>query len=148
MIADKIENFSLYFKEEKFKKAFSYITGNVLKNMPAGKYEIMGDEVFALISDYNSKSPDSGKLEGHKKYIDLQYIISGNELIGYAPIGSQEICSPYDAEKDFHLFTGDCSFINMQEGMFVVFYPHDLHMPGIQNKVSAAVKKLVIKIAV
>lgn len=147
MITDKIENCSLYNLDIKFRKAFAFITGNSLKELPVGKHNIMGEEVFALVSEYSTKSAEESFLEGHKKYADIQCIISGNELIGYAPFGKQELISEYNGEKDFHLFKGEASFFILHEGMFALFYPGDLHMPGIKNIETAAVKKMVIKVA-
>lgn len=147
MIIDKIENSQLYQGlGERIEKAFEYIHNTDLKNIQPGKYEIDGENIFALISEYKTKPEAEGKLEAHRKYIDVQYVISGEELMGYAPLGTQQILEPYKEENDIVFFTGDKSFTKVSEGMFAIFFPEDVHMPGIMTKESSPVKKLVIKV--
>ncbi|HSW56365.1 MAG TPA: YhcH/YjgK/YiaL family protein [Ignavibacteriaceae bacterium] len=146
MIIDKIENATIYKNlGERIKKSFDYITQTDLKNLGSGKYEIDGENIFALVSEYKTKSESEGKLEAHKKYIDVQYVISGEELMGYAPLGVQKVLEPYKEENDIVFFTGDKSFTKVSAGMFAIFFPEDVHMPGIMTKESLPVKKLVIK---
>jgi len=147
MIIDKIENSQLYQGlGERIEKVFEYILNTDLKNIQPGKYEIDGENIFALISEYKTKPEAEGKLEAHRKYIDVQYVISGEELMGYAPLGTQQILEPYKEENDIVFFTGDKSFTKVSEGMFAIFFPEDVHMPGIMTKESSPVKKLVIKV--
>ena len=83
MIIDKIENAHLYKGlSKRIEKAFEYIRATDLKNIKPGKYEIDGENIFALISEYKTKSEQEGKLEAHRKYIDVQYVISGEEIDG------------------------------------------------------------------
>ena len=147
MIIDKIENAHIYKNiAERISKSFEYIKATDLKNLPAGKYPIDGKNIFALVSEYKSKSEQEGKLEAHRKYIDVQYVIEGEELIGYSPLGSQQILEPYKEENDIVFFTGDKSFTKVSEGMFAIFFPEDVHMPGISTGKISDVKKLVIKV--
>ncbi len=146
MIIDKIENAHLYKNiGERISKSFEYIKATDLKTLPAGKYPIDGENIFALVSEYKTKSEQEGKLEAHKKYIDVQYVISGEELMGYVPLGGQRILDQYKEENDIVFFTGDKSFTKVSEGMFAIFFPEDVHMPGIKTGESSPVKKLVIK---
>jgi len=87
-------------------------------------------------------------LEAHRKYLDVQYVIEGEELMGYAPLGTQEILEPYKAENDIIFFKGEKSFIKVSSGMFAIFFPEDVHMPGIRAGKVSDVKKLVIKVRV
>ena len=147
MIIDKIENAHLYKNiSERINKSFEYIRTTDLKNLPAGKYPIDGENIFALVSEYQTKPEQEGKLEAHKKYIDVQYVISGEELMGYAPLGGQKVLDPYKEENDIVFYTGDKSFTKVSEGMFAIFFPEDVHMPGIASGKSSSVKKLVIKV--
>lgn len=147
MIFDKIENAHIYKNiGERISKSFEYIKATDLKTLPAGKYPIDGENIFALVSEYKTKSEQEGKLEAHKKYIDVQYVISGEELMGYAPLGNQQILEPYKEENDIVFFTGDKSFTKVSEGMFAIFFPEDVHMPGISTGKISDVKKLVIKV--
>jgi len=147
MIIDKIENAHTYKNiGERISKSFEYIKSTDLKTLPAGKYTIDGENIFALVSEYKTKSEQEGKLEAHKKYIDVQYVISGEELMGYAPFGGQRILDQYKEENDIVFFTGDKSFTKVSEGMFAIFFPEDVHMPGISTGKISDVKKLVIKV--
>jgi YhcH/YjgK/YiaL family protein len=149
MILDKIENAHLYkVLNKRIENAFEYIRETDLKNIKPGKYEIDGENIFALISEYKTKSETEGKLEAHKKYIDVQYVISGEEQMGYVPLNGQQILEPYKEENDIIFFTGDKSFTKVSAGMFAIFFPEDVHMPGIQTGDSSIVKKLVIKVRV
>lgn len=147
MIVDKIENTPLYKNlGERIQKSFSYIKQTNLKNLNPGRYDIDGENIFALISEYQTKSEAEGKLEAHKKYIDVQYVIEGEELMGYAPLGSQEILEAYKEENDIIFYTGEKVFIKVTKGMYAIFFPEDVHMPGISVKENSPVKKLVIKV--
>jgi len=147
MIIDKIENAHIYKNfSERISKSFEYIEVTDLKTLPAGKYTIDGENIFALVSEYKTKPESGGKLEAHKKYIDVQYVIEGEELMGYAPLGRQKVLDPYKEENDIVFFTGDKSFIKITAGMFAIFFPEDVHMPGISTGKISDVKKLVIKV--
>lgn len=147
MIIDKIENAHLYKNiGEGISKSFEYIRTTDLKSLPTGKFPIDGENIFALVSEYQTKSESGGKLEAHRKYIDVQYIISGEELMGYAPLGGQKVLEPYKEENDIVFFTGDKSFTKVSAGMFAIFFPEDVHMPGINTRKISNVKKLVIKV--
>jgi len=147
MIVDKIENVKLYKNlDERIQKSFSYIKQTDLKKIQPGRYEIDGDNIFALISQYQTKSESEGKLEAHKKYIDVQYVIEGEELMGYTPLGGQEILEPYKEENDIIFYKGEKVFIKVTKGMFAIFFPEDVHMPGISVFESSPLKKLVIKV--
>ena len=149
MIIDKIENSHIYKAlGKRIEKAFEYIQKTDLKNIQTGKYEIDGENIFALISEYKTKSEQEGKLEAHRKYLDVQYVIEGEELMGYAPLGTQEILEPYKEENDILFFKGEKSFTKVSSGMFAIFFPEDVHMPGISAGKVSDVKKLVIKVRV
>ena len=147
MIVDKFENTHLYKNlGERIIKAFEYIKNTDLRNIEPGKYEIDGENIFALISEYNSKPESEGKLEAHKKYIDVQYVIKGEELMGYAPLGNQIILEPYKEENDIIFYAGEKSFTKVSSGMFAIFFTTDVHMPGITTGKTSTVKKIVIKV--
>jgi YhcH/YjgK/YiaL family protein len=147
MIVDKTDNLKLYTHlGSKFQKAFSFITDPELMLLNNGKYEIDGDNVFALVSEYKTKDELDRKLEAHRKYIDLQFMAKGTELIGYAPFYKQELIIEYNEEKDVAFFNGDRSFIKMEHGMFAVLFPYELHMPGIKSSMCEDVKKVVVKV--
>ena len=147
MIIDKTDNIDKYTSlGEKFQKAFSFIMDPELLFLEPGKYEIDGQEVYAAISEYSPKEISADKFEAHKKYIDVQYVAKGEELIGYAPFEGQKLISEYDEGKDVSFFEGDKSFVKIGQGMFAIFFPEELHMPGITTANNKNVKKVVVKI--
>ncbi|MCK5028916.1 MAG: YhcH/YjgK/YiaL family protein [Bacteroidales bacterium] len=148
MILDKIENSGLYENlHPLFSKAFEYIHKTDFSQLADGKYKIENDKLFAMVQEYNTKDKTEGKPEAHRKYIDIQYIHSGVELIGIAPLKGNTLISD-EPEKDLAFYESETSLIRLEAGMFAVFYPHDLHMPGIKLEKSTTVKKVVIKVLV
>jgi YhcH/YjgK/YiaL family protein len=146
MVLDKIENSGLYKSlHPRFDKAFEYIQKTDFSLLDDGKYEIEGENIFALVQEYNTKDAKDAKPEAHIKYIDIQYIHSGTELIGVATLKNQAIVVS-DPEKDITFFDGETSLVKFETGMFAIFFPGDLHMPGILETQPAKVKKVVIKV--
>jgi YhcH/YjgK/YiaL family protein len=129
-------------------KAFEFLSQNDLKAMAKGKYEI-DEHIFAMINEYDTVPTENEQMESHKKYIDVQYIVSGSELIGHDFLQQQVPSKPYDASADYQLFAETPMFFSrLEEGMFAIFYPTDLHMPNIMVNKPMPVRKVVIKIAV
>ncbi len=109
---------------------FQYLQTADLANTAPGRVEIDGDNVFALVQEYNTKPKEKGFWEAHRKYIDIQYVVSGSEHMGYANL-SQLDAGDYDEAKDFLPLHGNGTFILLPAGMFTLFFPQDGHMPGM-----------------
>lgn len=149
MIIDKLSNSQLYFGlGERINKAFAYLKQTDFSKMELGKYEIDGENIFALVNEYNTKDESEGKLEAHKKYIDVQFVAEGEELMGYAPLENQTVIDEYNEQNDITFFSGDKSFTLVEKGMFAIFFPTDVHLPGIKVSQKTYVKKIVIKVRV
>ena len=130
-----------------FKAAFDFLRDTDLRSLADGRTEIDGDRLFALTQSYETKPVADGKLEAHRKYIDIQFIVSGEEYIGYAPLDDQPESTPFDVEKDIGFYHGDADcFVKLSAGMFAIFFPHDAHLPGRYLAVSSQVKKVVLKV--
>lgn len=148
MIFDLLENYALYNKSgNNLFRAFEYLLENEYIGLPNGKHQIIGDEVFAIINEYDTKSAKGGFYEAHRDYVDLQYMVEGSEMIGYAPLRDQKAVREYDKVNDYSLYEVEGSLLSLSTGMFAIFYPGDLHMPGI-GEPAIAVKKIVIKIRI
>jgi YhcH/YjgK/YiaL family protein len=148
MIIDRIENASLYYEVHiKFKLAFGYIESIDTATIPAGKYEIDGTAMYALVQEYNTKLKEQGRWEAHRRYIDLQYMVQGTEGMGYSNIHHLQQ-GEYDASKDFLPLFGEGDQVALKSGSFVLLLPEDAHMPGMAIGEPAPIKKVVIKIAV
>lgn len=129
-------------------KGFDFLTQPDLTSLANGRHDIDGNEVFALVSEYDSKEHADCRLEAHRTYTDIQYIVSGREAIGYAPLGAQKILVEFNAEKDIVFFTGDTTPLNVESGMFAVFFPQDVHRPCMQINGPEKVKKIVVKVKI
>lgn len=149
MILDTLENSGLYESiNPLFRKAFAYLKETDFFALENGKYFVEGEALFAIVQEYETKSDADAKLEAHKKYIDVQYVVSGEELIGLSSLQGQAPCKEYDAENDYALYDEPCSFIKLSKGQFAILFPQDLHKPGIKISTPEKVKKVVMKVAV
>ncbi|MFZ2656138.1 MAG: YhcH/YjgK/YiaL family protein [Victivallales bacterium] len=145
MIVDKLENAKLYYSvNHNFKDAFEFLEKLDTKNLEAGRIEVDGKRLYAIIVDDNGKGVDGAKLETHKNYIDIQYQVAGNDFIGFESVQSL-IGNGYDAEKDLEFYDGKASMlVNTTPGHFAIFFPTDVHAPmggtGCQLKVVVKVR--------
>jgi YhcH/YjgK/YiaL family protein len=133
---------------ERLRMGLRWLQETDLLALSPSRIELAGDRVFAMIQHYETKPVAKGAWEAHRKYLDIQYVAEGQELMGYANLGSMAAGS-YDAEKDFLLLQGQGSFVTLTAGMFTILLPEDAHMPQIAvGDVPSPVKKVVLKIVV
>ncbi len=147
MIIDRIENCGQFsMLGERFEIGFKFLRENDLRDFPEGKHEIEGDDVYVIVSSYTTKSPEESNPEAHKVYADIQYMIKGSENIGYDMFNGNRLFKEYDPEKDFMLYDAVQNAVTLREGMFAVFFPYDIHQPGLSIDGPAFVKKAVVKV--
>lgn len=150
MILDSITNAKKYeVLHKSFKRAFDFIRESDLKSLEIGRHKIDGDNIFALVQGYTSKAVEEGQFEAHRNYIDIQYVISGSEMIGYTSPVYLTTTTEYDSEKDVEFYSHTAfTECELDAGDFIVFYPGDPHLPccNISGKDAREVKKLVLKI--
>ena len=149
MIKDRLENAEVYYNiSENLRKGFIWLKSVDLKSLDDGKYEIDGEKVYASIQTYETKL--EAKYESHRNYIDIQYMINGMEKIGVTDLSNCDTCVEYDSERDleFYNINSQEEYLELLEGQFLVFYPHDAHKPSISIKEKSLVKKVVVKVAI
>lgn len=150
MIFDNISGCEKYTANDNLlARAFDFIKTAVSENYEIGRYEILPDgEMYAVVQEYISKSEEECSFEGHRKYIDVQFVISGAEKIDIADISRAESKIDYDADKDVEFFDcrGAVTSLAVQDGDFGVFYPNDIHKPGMTLEKKTQVRKIVVKI--
>jgi len=148
MIIDRIENASRYYALGLgIAEALEYIKNNDLSAIAPGKYEINGDKVRMIVNEYEQKCTDRVKLEAHRKNIDVQYWVSGSELMGYAPLTSQPLVGSYNDADDYAIYESNASFTNLEPGMFAIYFPTDLHTANADEQCDSKVRKIVFKVA-
>ena len=148
MIKDNINNAKTYYGiSENLKKGFEWIKNNNLADLPDGKYEI-SNEIYANIQSYLTK--DDAPYEAHRDYIDIQYMIKGEELSGITNYSNCSTTEPYNKEKDIEFLKCNTNeeFNKIKEGEFFVFFPQDAHKPAIKISESKNVKKVIVKVGV
>lgn len=150
MIFDSCKNVEAYYGiSEKLDKALTYLKEMNLKDLNFSKKEIDDSGIFVIYQEYSTKNLNEGKWEAHRKYIDIQYIISGCEKMGYCPIDNLTPATEYNDETDFISYKGNSdNYLVVKEGNFAVFMPQDGHMPGLNVNESMPVKKIIFKIPV
>ena len=91
-------------QKERWDKAFNYLKNEDLSALSAGIHEIVGRDVYILITEYNSKNHEDTKYEGHEKYTDIHYVVSGTEYIGVQDLSASKVMTPYNAERDIAFY--------------------------------------------
>ena len=140
-----------YFKlKDRWDKAFEYMSNPNLKDLEAKRYDIDGNNLYALVQQYNSKNEADARYESHKKYIDIQYVLSGKELMGIGPMSDlQEIQQPYNESSDIQYFSvSKITNRKAEAGRFLIFFPSDAHRPGLKDGENSPVKKVVLKLKI
>jgi YhcH/YjgK/YiaL family protein len=124
--------------------AFTFLKTQNLETIAPGKYPILGDQVFASVSEGPSNKKENVKWESHKDYVDLQYIIKGQETIGVADTSKSTIVKPYT--PDVINYQTEGNYYTAGQGKFFLFFPNNAHRPTILINEYPIVKKIVIKI--
>lgn len=147
MIIDKLENYNIYLGiHNNLIDAFKYLKNLDIDCIQPEKYEIKNDELYAIISEYETSDADEGLWESHKKYIDIHYISEGAEKIGYSHIDNLNVTHEYDCTNDVILGRAHGDFITLNKGTFIILFPDDAHKSGIKYKESNNVKKVILKL--
>lgn len=111
----------------------------------------LGHGLFAIEQAYEAKLRADGFFESHRKYIDVQTIVQGGELMEIADIARMTVRQPYNPDRDLIIYedSSDASLLRVFAGQVAVFFPADVHMPQLRIRATAdAVRKCVVKIPV
>ncbi len=126
-------------------KGLKFLAETDFSKLPDGRAEIDGDNVFANLMTVQTK-PVNDTPEAHRKYIDIQYLISGKETIGVGPLEDMTEEVKANPAGDIWFYHGELCPVTIGDGRFVVLFPGDAHAPGIAMGTSAAVRKVVVKV--
>lgn len=117
-----------------------------------GRRDIRPGKSFALYQSYTPKPAEAAKFEAHRKWIDLQFVWKGRESMLHAHLSKLAPAdTPYDPDRDAALWSNalvpDFSTLKLESGDLAVFFPHDVHAPGIESGPIEPVVKVVVKVA-
>ncbi|MBR5151193.1 MAG: YhcH/YjgK/YiaL family protein [Bacteroidaceae bacterium] len=148
MILDTLDNLDKYASlNPLFPKAIEFLKNSDLNSLPLGRNEIMGDEIFANVMEVQPRTKEEVPVEIHRKYIDIQVPISGDEVMGYTPKSALPV-GEYSDANDVTLYPIGMlaqDYVNVKQSMFTIFFPQDGHAPAVTP---VKVKKVIVKIAV
>ncbi len=149
MIIDHLSNASFYRSVHTgLATALDWLRDTDVARLSPGKI-VINDDVFALVQEYTTKPPARGKFEAHQEYWDVQYVTSGEERMGWLNLSEATLSEPHSAERDIAFFTGAGSFVRVPAGSFAIFFPQDVHMPGVSLNDEPGIEtvhKIVLKV--
>ena len=161
MVVDHIRNAGLYRGlGPGIGAALEYLARTDFGKVEIGRHDLP-DGLYAMVQEYETKPREEKRWEAHRKYIDVQFVAAGSELMGYADIASLEAVGEYDGSEDVQFFSGIGDFLRLTPGVFAILYPHDAHMPGVTpspggegwgegatSSDASTVRKVVVKVPV
>lgn len=131
-----------------FAKAFEEMKRILAEGAEDGKIVLEGDKLFINVQSYTSKPESDCGFEAHKKYIDIQLILEGEEIIGYESEDKLSFTKEYDASADYMLYAlnGEYDKIRLTRGDFVILFTEEPHAPAIAVNTPTPVRKAVVKV--
>lgn len=158
MVYDKIDNIEIYKGlSEDIYEALKFLQ-NATPSTPTGVIQL-NPRVKAIVSEYETKAVNENGYEAHKRYIDIQALLEGEEMIACQPIEWLQETKPYSEDCDAAFYAADTpplpsslihhpSYLTLRPGFFAILYSQDGHMPQLSVTTPTKVKKVVIKVAV
>ena len=132
-------------------RALDYLKNTDLKAMEPGSYQLEGDKMYVHIDAVDTRSWHDTKPESHKNYIDIQFMITGEEDQAFSPNrGDMEPVESYP-ERDLYFYNNehdDEGEVQLSEGNYTIFFPSDVHRPLIAVNEPRPIKKAVVKVHV
>lgn len=148
MIFDTIANAERYASlHSLFPQAFDFIRNTDLPALAAGRYPIVGTDLFAIVEQAQGRTREAAKLECHRKYIDIQLVLAGVDEMGWKALADcHQPVAEFKQEKDIQFFEDTpATWIATPPGAFCIFFPQDAHAPLVS---SGEIRKVIFKIAV
>ena len=149
MIFDHLTNISLYKNLSSDIYAGLTYLQQIFPDIAPGTYQIT-PRVKAVVSEYETKVKNEVGFEAHRKNIDIQYLLKGEERIACMPIEKLTETEPYSEEKDAAFYDAEgvmAQTMTIGGGYFAIFFPQDGHMPQLCVDEPEMVKKVVVKVS-
>jgi biofilm protein TabA len=151
MILDTLSLWHRYTAlNRRFAPAFEFLR-QLGPNPVDGRHDVQGDSVYALVQRYATRDAKGLRLEAHRRYIDIQYVMQGREAIYWAPLALlDEVAMPYDPVKDAALYAASSAMapVPVSAGQIAILFPDDAHAPCCTWGEPADVIKVVVKVEV
>ena len=130
-----------------FQRAFDYIRDTDLFALAPGRYNIVGDDLIAIVDQVPGKTKERARLEVHRRYIDIQLVLEGDEQMGWKPLADcLNPVSEHNDERDIRFFhDAPASYVAVPPDHFCIFFPEDAHAPLVGG---GQIRKVIFKIAV
>lgn len=147
MIMDSLERGAAYAAlHPRFAKAFAFLRETDLAALADGRYELDGEKLFVLVMTAEGRGQAAAKFEVHRRYIDIQAVVDGEDLMGWSPLAACTAPLGFDESKDAGFYSdAPASWVSVPRGCFALFLPDDAHAPLAG---AGKVKKAVVKVAV
>lgn len=148
MIHDTLANADRYaVLHTLFPQAFDFLRDPGLGELAPGRYPIDGERLFAIVESVHGRTREQARLERHRRYIDIQYVLEGRDEMGWKPL--QDCVEPvadFNPAKDIQFFQDrPDNWLSTPPGVFCIFFPSDAHAPLVSD---GLIRKVIIKIEV
>lgn len=139
-----------YFKNpSRWKKAFSFLKNNDLASLKPGRHEIEGADLFVNVDEYVTRNEEDTRFEAHRKYADIQYLVSGEEYIGVVSLDKTTEKITYDQGKDIVFLSSEENNYRLADPQnYFIFFPEDAHRPCTKTGKNTKVRKVVVKVRI
>jgi len=148
MVIDTLENLPLYFSlHPDIEKAYEFIKGFYENPGELRRYDLNDKGLFVNAETYTTKPAEGREAEAHRRYVDLQFVVRGQERIGIAPLAEAVPTVEFSTERDIGFYTCEYSqWANLKAGMFALIWPHEAHLPCTELEGACTVIKTVAKL--
>lgn len=116
-----------------------------LENFEPATYPLSGSNKI-LVQKVTTKEWANAELEAHREFLDIQYILKGKEMVGWAPVDTLTPTGEFNTAKDKGMYAGKNAAMEIAEGYCYVVYPEDAHAPSVHIGEGGEVSKIVIKL--
>lgn len=128
--------------------ALNYLTRRDFTKMEPGTYPIMGTDIYAILMDIVTVPAKEKRPESHEDYLDVQFVVSGKERLGYVPYCGNETAIDGSTESDIYFYEDipNENYVDAVSGCYAIFFPDDIHRPGCMAGKPENVRKVVVKV--
>lgn len=147
MIVDDLRQASCYAAlHPGLRAGFDLLAAGHWRGQSAGRYPVDGERLSLIISDERGRGRAAARLETHRRYLDIQLVLAGQEEIGWRPAADcSAVDEPYCAERDVAFFADPPTlWLALSAGQFAVFFPADAHAP---LAAAGPLRKAIVKVA-